>query len=93
MKFLLGRCHCYIPGYQQLIRLEPIHGDIGWYNRDRQPIIGFVRCPTCPVWLNLGRRRCPRKDWQLHHARQLAGLQAFLDEEPKVPGGHLRSHW
>lgn len=24
------------------------------------------------------------KDWQLHHARQLAGLQAFLDEEPKA---------
>eukprot|EP00434_Breviolum_minutum_P006315 symbB.v1.2.005574.t1/scaffold296.1/size257539/16 len=25
----------------------------------------------------------PETDWQLHHARQLAGLQAFLDEEPK----------
>ncbi|CAJ1400116.1 unnamed protein product [Effrenium voratum] len=25
----------------------------------------------------------PVTDWQLHHARQLAGLQAFVDEEPK----------
>ena len=28
------------------------------------------------------------KDWQLHHARQLAGLQAFVDEEPKA--GNMR---
>lgn len=25
----------------------------------------------------------PSTDWQLHHARQLGGLQAFLEEEPK----------
>lgn len=24
------------------------------------------------------------EDWQLHHARQLGGLQAFLEEEPKA---------